>query len=51
MAKKNTLNVERVIISCPFYDGYLDNMPQEAKDKMKEEKPDMYKKIFENKNN
>ena len=39
--------VSKVMIACPYYRGELALMPQEAKDKMKAEKPEMYKSIFE----
>ena len=37
----------KIMIACPYYNGELSKMPQEAKDKMKAEKPEMYKSIFE----
>lgn len=48
MAKKKVMeiNISSTKIYSPFFKGYLDEMPQEAKDKMKAEKPDVYKSIF-----
>ena len=40
------MTTQKVIINCPYYKGELSKMPQEAKDKMKAEKPDVYKSIF-----
>lgn len=34
------------LIFCPFYEGLKSKMPQEAKDKMKAEKPEAYKMVF-----
>ena len=45
MAKK--IEVNRVEIACPYFTGYLDEMPQEAKDGMKAEKPEIHKRLFE----
>ena len=44
MAKKKE---QKVYVVCPEYKGYLDEMPQEIKDKIKAEKPEVYKCIFE----
>jgi len=46
MAKKIE-KVRRTVIGCPFYEGFLDEMPQEAKDRMKAEKPEVHKMLFE----
>ena len=49
MAKK-TVTIEstmRVKIYSPFFSGYLDEMPIEAKDRMKAEKPEVHKMLFE----
>ena len=34
------------LIFCPFYEGIKSKMPQEAKDKLKAEKPEAYKMVF-----
>lgn len=47
MAKKTITQQRRTKIGCPFFEGYLDEMPQDAKDKMKAEKPELHKQIFE----
>lgn len=44
MAKKAIEN--DVLIYCPFYKGLKSKMPQEAKDRMKVEKPEHYKGVF-----
>ena len=49
MAKTITTPKRRTVIGCPFYEGFLDEMPQEAKDKMKAEKPELHKQLFETK--
>jgi len=41
--------IRRTHIASPFFVGYLDEMPQEAKDRMKAEKPEVHKHIFEKK--
>ena len=48
MAKKITTEpTRRTHIASPYFEGYLDEMPQEAKDRMKAEKPELHKSIFE----
>jgi hypothetical protein len=51
MAKKIELvpvfEVRRTVIGSPFFCGFLDEMPQDAKDKMRDENPKMYGRIFE----
>lgn len=44
MAKKAIEN--DVLIYCPFYKGLKSKMPQEAKDRLKAEKPEHYKSVF-----
>lgn len=39
--------MERVKIYSPYFSGFLDEMPEDAKLKMKEENPELYKQIFE----
>lgn len=38
--------VENPRIVCPYFKGYLKDMPQEAKNKMQAEKPEAHKMIF-----
>ena len=33
-------------IACPYFTGLVSEMPQEAKDKLKAEKPEAYKMVF-----
>lgn len=51
MAKKiesvPVVEVRRTVIGSPFFCGFLDEMPQEAKDKMRDENPKMHERIFE----
>lgn len=44
MAKKAIEN--DVLIYSPYYKGLKSKMPQEAKDRMKVEKPEHYKSVF-----
>lgn len=37
--KKEIIKTRRTIIHCPEYVGYLDEMPQEAKDRLIERNP------------
>ena len=46
MAKK-IVQTSKVMIACPYYRGELALMPQEAKDAMKAEKPEVHKMLFE----
>lgn len=46
MAKKVIEEVRRTKIGSPFFCGFLDEMPQDAKDKMLVEKPELHKQIF-----
>ena len=45
MAKKAT--EPDVLIFSHDYKGLKSKMPQEAKDRMRDEKPEVYKKLFE----
>ena len=49
MAKKTVIlePIRRTKIYSPFFSGYLDEMPLEAKDRMKAEKPEIHKRLFE----
>lgn len=48
MAKKKipTAPIQEIEISSPYYSGKLSEISQEAKDKMKAEKPEIHKMIF-----
>jgi hypothetical protein len=46
MAKKTTVPQVRAKIYSPFYEGFLDEMPIEAKEKMKNDNPKLHKQIF-----
>lgn len=48
MAKKATTTepVRRAHIASTYFEGYLDEMPIEAKDRMKAEKPEIHKRLF-----
>lgn len=46
MAKTVTIPTRRTIIGSPYFEGFLDQMPQEAKDRMKESDPNLHKIIF-----
>jgi len=47
MAKKAVEQLPRVKIYSPYFVGYIDEMPEEAKERMRSEKPEVYKGIFE----
>lgn len=47
MAKKIVSNTRRTIIGCPFYNGFLDEMPLDVKEKIMTENPKLYKFIFD----
>ena len=49
MAKKVITEVRRTKIGSPYFCGFLDEMPQDAKDLMLVEKPEVHKLIFEKK--
>ena len=44
MAKK--VKEKRTLLYCPHYAGYVDEMPQDTKDLIKEKDLELYKAIF-----
>ena len=49
MAKKVISATRRTVIGCPFYNGFLDEMPLDVKEKIMTENHNLYKFIFEKK--
>jgi len=43
---KSKIEVRRVLLYCPFYAGYVDEMPQDTRDLIKEKDLELYKSIF-----
>jgi hypothetical protein len=49
MAKKVISATRRTVICSPYYNGFLDEMPLEIKEKISSENHNLYKFIFEKK--
>jgi hypothetical protein len=45
-SKQEKEEVRRTLLYCPFYAGYVDEMPQDTKDLIKEKDLELYNSIF-----